>query len=99
MIAHVETWEVGRKIFVVTVEENQGNFSAKCSRISGLVTTGQTIKDALDRYMFFSEPFFDHFIINLPVQERRQVCLWMDAPEVQYSSRTRVSHKGEELEK
>lgn len=81
MIAHTEIFEVGRKNFTVNVEKKRGIFCAVCAKIPGLVTTGKTIKAAVDRFMYFSEPFFNDLIINLPLQERRKICPWMQDPE------------------
>lgn len=86
MIAQTEIFEVGRKNFTVNVEK-VGHFYAVCAKIPGLVTTGKTTKAAVDRFMYFSEPFFNDFIINLPFRNAEKCVSGCRTPMIRNPSR------------
>lgn len=77
MTVHIETLCVGSRKFIVKIKENDRHFYASCTRIPGLITTGQSIAETLSHFFYFTEMFFNDFVEKLPLKERKKICLWM----------------------
>lgn len=81
MTAATEIWEVGSTEFIIEVTEHEGNFTASCGEIPGIIATGPTLENALNQFAENADDFFTDFVASLPLKERREICLWMQDPE------------------